>query len=122
MTLGTRFLQSQKYDEAVQWYTSVSQNAKSPALFRIEALHNLAFVSVKKGDFPKAVSLLEQASTDPKNVTADYSRLLLAKVYEMNDQKEKARGIYSSLSEGTTAPSLREEAKARLSLLEGKSK
>lgn len=113
--LGKRALETKDYDKAIQWYAPLVEDQAAPVLLRIGAIQNMALAYLKKGDGPKAIELLEKATRERENRTADWSQLLLARVYEVNGQKDQARDIYKNLSEGAAETGIREEAKERLS-------
>lgn len=116
MELGRQALKDQKWDEAIGLYREVVQRSRKSVqgLFHINALHNLAFALMEKGDGDQAVASLLQAVGDPGNVLSDYSRLLLARTYEKKGEMDKAKELYKSLSESAQTISLQEEAKERL--------
>lgn len=120
MELGTKSLQEGKYDEAIQWYQAVSERSKGSGILQISALHNRALAHVKKGEVEKAVPILEEAVQDPENPASDYSRLLLARTYEIKGDGEKALDLYKALTDGTKAPSVQQEAKERMTWLQPK--
>ena len=122
MKLGKQAVDSQKWDEALQWYESVIVKSKKLPLLKVAALQNEALVYLKKGDMDRAVGLLDQTIQEPKNINPDYSRLLLAHVREVRGEKDKAQELYKSLSEGTADGLVQREAKERLTWLEGQKK
>ncbi len=113
MKLGRKALDDKKYEEAIQWYAPLVNQKSAADIIHISAVQNLALAYLKKGEGQRSVQLLEKISQDPKNVMADYSRLLLARTYETMGDKEKAIQIYKELSEGSATTSIRDEAKER---------
>ncbi len=118
MKLGRKATDDKNYDEAIQWYTPVFENSRHPSILRISALHNLALVLGKKGEWDRVISTLERAMNDPSNLDPDYSRLLIGRAYEVKGDRDKARETYRSLSEGASASAIKEEAKERLEWLD----
>lgn len=122
---GQKALQEKRYDEAIQLYQTITERRSLPPLFRIAASQNLAGAWLRKGDQERAIAILEKVIQDPENVNPDYSRLLLAKVYEEKGESAQAREIYKALSEGAAAGgsvygAIQEEAKERIKKWEEK--
>lgn len=113
MKLGRKALDDKKYDEAIQWYAPLTDQKSVADIIHVGAIQNLAFAYLKKGEGQRSVELLEKISKDPKNVMADYSRLLLARTYETKGDKEKALQLYKELSEGSATSNIRDEARER---------
>lgn len=118
---GSRKMKEGDLNQAISLLEPVTQKRKVPPLLRIGALQNLALAYIKTGRFDQAVSQLDQAIQDPGNPAQDYSRLLLARVWEMKGDGDKAAALYKTLSEGTPAPQIQQEAKERLSWLQSQS-
>ncbi|HEX5038311.1 MAG TPA: hypothetical protein VFX30_14235 [bacterium] len=116
--LGKQAMDAKEYDRAADWYGPVASNASAPALLRITAKQNLALAYLKKGEAAKAVGLLDDASKDPANVSADYTQLLLAYAQETSGHKDKALEIYKTLADGSKEASVKAEAQARTKWLE----
>lgn len=122
LKLGGQALKEGHYDEAIQWYKPAAESSIHPSIFRIAALQNLALAYVEKGDPEQALQTLQQSIVDRENVTPDYSRFLLARVYEIKGEADKATEIYKSLSEGSQGFLIQKEAKERLAWLEKQEK
>lgn len=118
MKLGKKALDQKNWDQASEWYGQVAQNQNAAAILRVAALQDMALASLKKGDAGAAVASLEKAAHDPGNQNQDYTQLLIARAQEVGGNKDKAKEIYKSLSEGGKNSPIKEEAKERLSWLE----
>ncbi len=120
---GQKALKEKKYDEAIRWYQGVAENSYSPTLLRITASQNLALACLENGEKDRAIAILEKLVGDPQNVSPEYTRLLLARAYEVKGDRERARELYKTLSSGVTAAgsvegAIQEMAKERLKWLE----
>jgi len=118
MKLGQKALEAKDYDKAVSWYGPVAESASTPAILKVAAAQNLALAHLKKGDATKAAEILEKSSKDPTNLSADYTRLLLARTQEIKGDKAAAKSVYQSLAEGATEATVKDEAKERLTWME----
>lgn len=115
MKLGGEGLKDGRYDEAISWYLPVVSESARLAVLRIAALQNLGLAYAKKGDWENAIASLERAISDRENAAPDWSRFLLAKIFERKGEKGRAEEIYKSLAEGTEVPGLKEEVGEKLS-------
>ncbi len=118
MSLGQKAFEDGHYEEAIPYYSSARSSKRSSPIVKVGATHQLALAYLKKGNPSEAEKLLEEISKDSANKIPDYSKILLARTYEVQGDLEKAKTLYKNLSEGTTLYSLREEAKERLNWLE----
>jgi len=118
MKLGKQAFEAKDFDKAIAWYGPVAQDADAPAILRIAGTQNLALAYLKKGDAAKSVELLERASKDRMNRTADYTQLLLARAEEVKGDVEAAKALYQSLSEGASDVGIKNEAKERMTWIE----
>ena len=74
-------LDEKNYDGAIEELLPVTQGRWAEPILKVNALQNLAFAYLKKGEFGRAVEILDRAVQDPANAAPDYSRLLLAKAF-----------------------------------------
>jgi uncharacterized MAPEG superfamily protein len=116
--LGKAALDAREYDRAAGWYAPLAADDSAPDLLRIAAAQNLALVHLKKNEQAQAAAVLEKAAKDPKNASADYTQLLLARAQEVGGNKREAFAIYRTLSEGAKEPAVKLEAREREKWLE----
>lgn len=112
--LGAEAMEKKQWDEALTYYQVLSEKKSIPSLVRIASRQNLALAYLNKGEKEMALQTLEKAALEPDNVHADYTRLLIAHVWEAKGNQAKADEIYKQLSEGAISNEIKEEAKSHL--------
>lgn len=120
MQLASKALDEKRWDDAVTLFADTVSRAQSFPMIRLAALQNEALALLKKGDYEQALRLLDRAVKDPQNAIPDYTRLLVARTYEMKGDLEKAQEAYKGLAAEGIKPYVQAEAKERLSWFESK--
>ena len=115
-------LDEKNYDGAIEELLPVTQGRWAEPILKVNALQNLAFAYLKKGEFGRAVEILDRAVQDPANAAPDYSRLLLAKAYEVKGDGDGALEIYKILSETVSPGPVQQVAKERVGWFESQGK
>ena len=112
--LAAEAMEKGQWDEAVTYYLSLSEKKSISAMIRISSAQNLALAYLNKGEKEFALQTLEKTALDPENVHQDYTKLLIAHVWESKGDQVKADEIYKQLSEGAVSNEIKEEAKSHL--------
>jgi outer membrane protein assembly factor BamD (BamD/ComL family) len=88
----TAYLQFQekKYDEAISLYNAYL-NEDPPAEYRDMARLAIAACHEEKGDFAKAIEILQGITSTPSSLCKEEAMLSLARVYRLANQNEKAK-------------------------------
>ncbi len=118
MQLASKALDEKRWDDAVRLFADTVSRAQSFPMIRLAALQNQALALLKKEDYDQALRLLDRAVQDPQNALPDYTRLLIARTYEVKGDLEKAKEAYRGLGAEGIKPYVQSEAKERLSWIE----
>ena len=82
-----------KYDESISAYQQFIKKTSEEKSYLSLARMAMAACYEEKGEFKKAVEILESLATSTDLFSREQTMLSLARVYRLTHQKEKARGI-----------------------------
>jgi outer membrane protein assembly factor BamD (BamD/ComL family) len=83
-----------KYEEAVKHYEDYKQDLSDNSPYRILSLLALAAVHEQQGELDKAIGILSEVKSNPKNLFMDQTLLSLGRVYRLSKQEDKAKEVY----------------------------
>ncbi len=82
--------QEKKYDEAISLYNAFLKE-NPPAEYRDMARLAIAACYEEKGDFAKAIEILQGVTSAPSSLFREEAMLSLARLYKLANQNEKAK-------------------------------
>lgn len=122
LILGTQAIDKGDWDRAIEFFQPLTLQGDEEGLHRVSALHNLALIYARKGEFDTAQRMIKRATDDEGNPAPEYSQFLLGEIYRLAGQKEEAQRVYEDLAKNAVWGEVKGLAEGRQRWLVGSKK